>query len=95
MEKRITENRISYLEENREVAYVLFTKASDKRIVITKTFVDDSKRGCGLASQLMEDILQLARKEDYQLSATCSYAEHYFIKKEEKRFSPLKQDKQS
>lgn len=93
MEKRITENRISYLEGNREVAYVLFTKPSEKMTLITKTFVNDSKRGCGLASQLMEDILQLSIKEDCQLSSICSYAEHYFMKKEEKRFSPLKQNK--
>ena len=89
MEKRISENRLSYLEEGKEVAYVLFHKTAEDRILITKTFVDDSKRGCGLAVKLMEDILLLAEKEDCRICATCSYAEHYFTKKGEKRFLPL------
>lgn len=73
MERIEKENAIMYLENNQVVAEIDFT-FNDNTITITKTFVDDSLRGQGIAKKLVYEVINLANKKKCSLEATCSYA---------------------
>ncbi|MBM3909849.1 MAG: N-acetyltransferase [Firmicutes bacterium] len=45
-----------------------------KRYVVTHTFVNPSYRGQGLANQLLDQIITLARKEKKYIYPICSFA---------------------
>lgn len=45
---------------------------------ITRTFVDDSLRGQGVAGQLMEEAISVLRQEQLRVRPICSYAKKWF-----------------
>ncbi len=47
---------------------------------ITKTYVDPSLRGQGIASKLLGMIVEKAKKEGFKIDPICSYAVSYFEK---------------
>lgn len=72
-------NRIYYTnEEGKMIAEIDFPLTQPNEITITHTFVDDSLRGQGMAKRLVEEVLELAKKNGYTLRASCSYARKYF-----------------
>lgn len=76
---RITSDKLSYFEDDKELAYCHFTE-DDTSLTIDKTFVDSILRGKGIASKLMEEMKKLAKEKNKELKATCSYAVHYLSK---------------
>jgi predicted GNAT family acetyltransferase len=54
-------------------AYIKYT-LSDDVLIIESTKVDPSLRGQGIAAILVEYAVMFARKNNYNLKATCSYA---------------------
>lgn len=80
MNKIINKDSIEYMENDNVLAEVDFPLTETNVITITKTFVDDSLRGQGIASKLILDVIDIARKNNYKIKATCSYAAHYFGK---------------
>ncbi len=81
MKKEIFNERIIYKnDENVVVAQIDFPKTGDNEITITHTFVDASLRGQGMAKKLVEEVINIAQKEKYNIRATCSYAIGYFDK---------------
>lgn len=79
MNKKIYQDKILYLDDNNSiVAEIDFPKTGVNEITITHTFVDSSLRGQGIAKKLVEEVISIARKEKYNIRATCSYAMRYF-----------------
>lgn len=70
-----------YNEQEIMVAQILFPKIEKNLYCITHTFVDPSLRGMGVAAELVEKVIEVARLNGYQITATCSYARSYFAKK--------------
>ncbi len=80
MNKIINKESIKYVEDNKVLAEVNFPLTENNVIIITRTFVDDSLRGQGIAKKLMLDVIDIANKNNYKIKATCSYAVSYFSK---------------
>lgn len=79
MNKKIYQDKIVCLDDNNSiVAEIDFPKTGVNEITITHTFVDSSLRGQGIAKKLVEEVISIARKEKYNIRATCSYAMRYF-----------------
>ena len=72
----ITEgNRIYLQNENWNIiAEIDFEKIDEKTYNISRTFVDDSLRGQGIGSELVEKAITYLIWKWYKVSATCSYA---------------------
>ena len=71
----IEENRIYLQDENWNIiAEIDFEKVDEKTYNISRTFVDDSLRGQGIGSELVEKAITYLTWKWYKVSATCSYA---------------------
>ena len=69
------ENRIYLQDENWNIiAEIDFEKIDEKTYNISRTFVDDSLRGQGIGSELVEKAITYLTWKWYKVSATCSYA---------------------
>lgn len=82
MEYFFLEDRIEVKNGSEVVAYLLFEKISENRIVVTSTFVSPSLRGLGIAGILMDQLYQYAKKNHYKIKPICSYAKHWLEGKE-------------
>ena len=75
------ENRIYYRNENGIiVAEINFREIERGLFNIDHTFVDESLRGKGLASKLVEEAVKEIKNRDGQVVATCSYAKKWLEK---------------
>lgn len=73
------DNEIQLKNENDEVvAEVLFPNSTDNVVNITRTFVDPSLRGKGVANKLLEAVAIKLREENKKAYPTCSYAVKWF-----------------
>ena len=69
---------ISQKDENgRIVAEVTFPETSPSLSVIDQTFIDESLRGQGVASMLVQAAVDEIKKRGGQVQATCSYAKKW------------------
>jgi len=69
------ENRIYLPNEDWNVlAEIDFEKIDEKTYNISHTFVDDSLRGQGIGSELVEKAITYLTAKWYQVSVTCPYA---------------------
>ena len=69
------ENRIYLPDEKWNIlAEIDFEKVDEKTYNISHTFVDDSLRGQGIGSELVEKAIHHLTSKWYKVSATCSYA---------------------
>lgn len=74
------ENRIYLPDENWKIlAEIDFEKVDEKTYNISRTFVDDSLRGQGIGSELVEKAITYLTWKWYKVSATCSYAKKWFV----------------
>ncbi|MDR0615748.1 MAG: N-acetyltransferase [Synergistaceae bacterium] len=79
-------NRVYANDENgRLVAEVRFPPAGAGMVDIEHTFVDDSLRGGGVAGELMEEAYRRIKKDGKKALLTCSYAEKWFRRHEDRR----------
>ena len=71
-----TEKNRIYLEdgEGRTVAEITFPETAPGVFTIDHTFVDDSLRGQGIASQLVQVAVDEIGRRGGEVQATCSYA---------------------
>ncbi|MGI5977974.1 MAG: GNAT family N-acetyltransferase [Oscillospiraceae bacterium] len=60
------------------IAEVLFPDAGDGVVELTRTFVDDSLRGQGVAGKLMEAFAAEMRRQGKRAKLTCPYAVGWF-----------------
>ena len=71
----VEENKIYLPDENWNIlAEIDFEKIDNKTYNISHTFVDDSLRGQGIGSELVEKAITHLTAKWYKVSATCSYA---------------------
>ena len=79
MEFTVEQNRIYKQDDNGKLmAEVLFPAENDGVAVITRTFVDESLRGQGIAGQLMQALVAELQTQGGQVRAVCSYAVKWF-----------------
>jgi len=62
------------------IAEIDFPNMGNNRYVITHTFVDESLRGQGIASKLVEMAIEKIEKAGGKYDATCSYAKAWIEK---------------
>ncbi len=68
-------NRIYSREEaGKIVAEITFTKTEENDYVIDHTFVDESLRGLGIASHLVQMAVEQIHNQKGNVRATCPYA---------------------
>ena len=67
-------------EEGHVLAEIDFPFVKEKTIEITHTVVDPSLQGQGIAGKLVKKVIELAEENDWTITASCSYAIHYFEK---------------
>ena len=68
------ENRIYLPDENWNIlAEIDFEKVDEKTYNISHTFVDDSLRGQGIGSELVEKAITYLIWKWYKVTVTCSY----------------------
>ncbi len=75
----VEENRIFSKDgSGKTTAEVLFPHRSPGAVTITRTFVDDSLRGQGIAGKLMELTCEKLRRDGKKAYPVCSYAVKWF-----------------
>ncbi|MDO4487757.1 MAG: GNAT family N-acetyltransferase [Eubacteriales bacterium] len=79
MEFKYEYGRIYYEKDGKVLAEVVFP-ITDGVADIQRTFVDDSLRGQGIASILIEKAVEVIRYDNLRAKATCSYAASWFTK---------------
>lgn len=64
-----------YIGENEKaaIAEITYIPKGGDRFVVNHTFVDESLRGKGIAQQLLDKVVELARKENRKIIPHCSY----------------------
>ncbi|MDR2520261.1 MAG: N-acetyltransferase, partial [Eubacteriaceae bacterium] len=67
-------------EEGKLLCEVLFPYVGDGVVAITHTFVDESLRGQGVASMLLDAATKDIRNRGEKARASCSYAASWFAK---------------
>ncbi|MGI6298453.1 MAG: GNAT family N-acetyltransferase [Saccharofermentanales bacterium] len=65
------------------LAEIIYTPTSDNRLVIERTFVSDTLQGQGIGRKLVNEIIDLARRENKKISARCSYAHKMLLRCED------------
>ncbi|MBU1144650.1 MAG: N-acetyltransferase [Firmicutes bacterium] len=74
-------NRIFAIDTSQKLlAEVTFPARDDHRVNINHVFVDESLRGQGIASHLMELAYDYIKKNDLLIIAKCPYAISWFKK---------------
>lgn len=74
-------SRIYSLDENQKViAEITFEEIEKGVFNINHTFVDESLRGQGIASKLVEMAVDEIQKRNGRVQATCSYAKKWLEK---------------
>lgn len=63
--------------QGRAIAEITFPEQTPGVFCIDHTFVDDSLRGQGIASQLVERAVAQIRAQNATVTATCSYAKKW------------------
>ena len=78
----LKENNRIYLEntEGKIVAEIEYEEIEDGVFNIYHTFVDETLRGQGIASKLVEEAVKEIKSKNGKLQATCSYAKMWLEK---------------
>lgn len=80
----IRDTEIAWIDDEEiELARLEFEPAGNNVINITRTFVDPILRGKGVAGQLMDAVVLMARDKNLRIIPTCSYAASWFEKHED------------
>lgn len=82
----IEKNRIFMQNESGKIlAEITFPETSDGVYTIDHTFVDESLRGQGVASKLVQAAVNEIEKRGGKVEATCSYAAKWLDKRLKER----------
>lgn len=68
------------LENEEELARMVYVWAGDERIIIEHTEVDDRLRGKGAGKQLVEAAVRFAREKGIKIVPLCPFARSVFRK---------------
>ncbi len=67
-------------EEGKVIAEIEFEETEKGTFNIYHTFVDESLRGQGIASKLIEEAVNVIKSKNGKIKATCSYAKTWLEK---------------
>jgi predicted GNAT family acetyltransferase len=85
MEYIYEEDRIYALnDKNETIAQIDFPAEGAEGVAITRTFVDDSLRGQGVAAELVERVYDDMKEKGKTIHPVCSYAVKWFAEHPEK-----------
>ncbi len=77
-------NRISLSDsEGKTLAELLFPPQGEDTVEVSRTFVDESLRGQGVAGKIMDALAAELRRTGRRALPTCSYAAAWFEKHSE------------
>ena len=65
-------------ENENLICEITYFVEDSSMIVIDRTFVDDNYRGQGIAAQLVERVVQMAREENKKIIPLCPFAKGMF-----------------
>lgn len=74
----INYNQVSYTVDGVQLAVVDFPEKGNGLVDITRTFVDDSLRGQGIASEMLRLVAEHLIQTNRKTLTTCSYAKYWF-----------------
>lgn len=77
-------NRIFLEEDGKIIAEIEFEEIESGRFNIYHTFVDESLRGKGIASKLVQEAVNEIKSRKCTVQATCSYAKKWLEKNKDK-----------
>lgn len=84
MEFKQEKNRFAlYNDEGNEIGEMTWSSAGDDLIIIDHTYVDPTYRGQNLASQLVLQGVEMARRENLKILPLCPFAKKEFAEKPE------------
>jgi len=78
-------NRIYMEEGGKLLAEVVFDTLDKDTVSISRTFVDESLRGQGIAGQLLRAAYKEIKSQNKKAIPTCSYAVKWFVVNKEYR----------
>lgn len=86
MEIRKGKNKF-FIGENGEnpLAEITFFTSGEGKITIEHTIVSESLKGQGIGQQLVEKVVEYARKENMRVIPQCAYAKKVMTKSDEYR----------
>ena len=76
----VEDKRIFYEKDGKILAKIEFEKIDEYTYNIYHTFVDESLRGQGIASRLVNMAVEEIKKRNCKVQATCSYAKTWLEK---------------
>lgn len=82
MEIKRVDGMIFMGDENEPKAYITY-RLNDGVMAVDHTVVKKELEGQGIAGQLTEDLIALAREKDYKVLPICPYTVRYFDKRPE------------
>lgn len=87
MKKVFLKDKIEFIDEENDciMGYVTFPKREDNILDLNHTVVNPSYQGQGIAAKLIKEVVEYAKKEDFKIIPTCSYAEKWFEKNEDEK----------
>lgn len=89
------ENHIIFIkEDDNMVAYITFPLVEKGVVNVNHTFTHPSKRGQGLAKKLMDELYVHLKEKELKVIPSCSYAEMYFRRFDDKQDILLKRTEQ-
>ena len=65
-------------ENENLICEITYSLADSNMIVIDRTFVNDDYRGQGLAAQLVDRVVEMAREENKKIIPRCPFAKGIF-----------------
>lgn len=65
-------------EDGNEAGEVTYTREGDNILIIDHTGVEEDHRGQGLAEQLVNKVVDKAKKEDLKVMPACPFAKKQF-----------------
>ncbi|MDR1564341.1 MAG: N-acetyltransferase [Oscillospiraceae bacterium] len=81
MDFTIETNRIYHIDKSGKLlAEVLFPQESEHTVAITRTFVDESLRGQGVADKLLMALTEALKADGRKAKPNCAYALKWFEK---------------
>ncbi len=84
MDWKFEKGRIYSEDENGELlAEATYTLVNDSIVDVNHTFVNPRLQGQGIASSMMEVVVNHLKEEGLKATATCTYAEKWFNKNTE------------
>jgi predicted GNAT family acetyltransferase len=72
-------------EGAKRFAEMVYVMAGPKKMIIEHTEVDESLKGQGIGSQLLQELVNFVRKEEIKVIPLCPFAKSMFKKTEDMR----------